>query len=156
MLFRSFVDSHQIQQVVLNILMNAEQAMRDAHGGGHATIRTGPGRGAGTVALWVSDDGPGVPSEFQTRIFDPFFTTKDVGKGTGLGLAVVYAIVQDHGGSIRVTSAPGGGALFHVEFPVAPTVSNTAGALRPSEPLQTRLYEEMLARIQQTDVSAPV
>ena len=99
------VDAHQIQQIVLNLLMNAEQAMLAAHGGGVVTLRTRPGSRDRTVLLEVSDDGPGVPSEFQTRIFDPFFTTKEAGQGTGLGLAVVQAIVQEHGGSIRVTTA---------------------------------------------------
>ena len=73
-----------------------------------------------TLALEINDDGPGVPPDVQAKIFDPFFTTKDVGKGTGLGLTVAYAIVQEHGGRIRVESASGRGASFVVELPVTP------------------------------------
>jgi two-component system NtrC family sensor kinase len=115
---RVFADGHQIQQVLLNLLINAEQAMLGANGGGAMTVRTRHDIGRDIAILEVADDGPGVPSEVQTRIFDPFFTTKEVGKGTGLGLTVAYAIVQEHGGRIRVGTTPGGGATFAVELPV--------------------------------------
>jgi len=116
---RVFADTHQIQQVLLNLLINAEQAMLTASGRGSLIIRTQLGEKADGVILKVVDDGPGVPSDAQTRIFDPFFTTKDVGKGTGLGLTVAYAIAQEHGGRIRVEPTPGGGATFTVELPVS-------------------------------------
>jgi CheY-like chemotaxis protein len=71
------------------------------------------------VVLEINDDGPGIAEDVQSKIFDPFFTTKEVGKGTGLGLTVAYAIVQEHGGRIRLESRPGAGASFFVELPVA-------------------------------------
>jgi PAS domain S-box-containing protein len=116
---RVFADAHQIQQVLLNLLINAEQAMLAANGRGTITLRTHHDPARDAAILEVADDGPGVPSDVQTRIFDPFFTTKEVGQGTGLGLTVAYAIAQEHGGRIRVTPTPGGGATFVVELPVS-------------------------------------
>lgn len=116
-----FADPHQMQQVLLNLVINAEQAMIGTHGRGTLILRTWHDPERNAVVLEVNDDGPGVPDEVQTKIFDPFFTTKEVGKGTGLGLTVAYAIVQDHGGRLTVKSAPGGGASFFVELPVSDT-----------------------------------
>jgi CheY-like chemotaxis protein len=112
-----FADPHQIQQVLLNLIINAEQAMLASHGRGTLIVRTWHDLDRDAAILEVSDDGPGVPDDVQTKIFDPFFTTKEVGKGTGLGLTVAYAIVQEHGGDIRISSEPGKGATFTVEVP---------------------------------------
>lgn len=114
-----FADGHQVKQVLLNLLMNAEQAMLGAHGRGTIVIRTWHDGARQVVVMEVNDDGPGVPDDVQGKIFDPFFTTKEVGKGTGLGLTVAYAIVQEHGGRIRLESKQGGGASFFVDFPVS-------------------------------------
>jgi len=121
-----FADPHQIQQVLLNLIINAEQAMLSAHGRGTLVIRTWHDPTSDAVVLEVHDDGPGVPEDVQPRIFDPFFTTKEVGKGTGLGLTVAYAIVQEHSGRITVKSPEGGGASFCVELPVG------ASSLKPA------------------------
>ena len=114
-----FADGHQIQQVLLNLVINAEQAMLTAHGRGTLVVRTWHDANQESVVLEINDDGPGIPDEVQPKIFDPFFTTKEVGKGTGLGLTVAYAIVQEHGGRIRLESHPEAGASFYVELPVS-------------------------------------
>ena len=129
-----FADPHQIQQVLLNLIINAEQAMLSAHGRGTLVVRTWHDVEREAVVLEVNDDGPGVPPEVQPRIFDPFFTTKDVGKGTGLGLTVVYAIVQEHGGRIRLESSRDRGASFFVEFPIA--AGRTREPAVPASPLE--------------------
>ena len=122
-----FVDAHQIQQVLLNLMTNAEQAMVAANGGGTLVVRTWHEAERDAIVMEIADDGPGVPPDIQAKVFDPFFTTKEVGKGTGLGLTVAYAIVQEHGGRIRVQSAalagaggsaPPGGASFLVDLPI--------------------------------------
>jgi signal transduction histidine kinase/CheY-like chemotaxis protein len=130
-----FADPHQIQQVLLNLIINAEQAMLSANGRGSLVLRTWYDPDRNAVLLEVNDDGPGIPEEVQSKIFDPFFTTKEVGKGTGLGLTVAYAIMQDHGGQISLRSAGGQGASFFVELPAAgvgarrkrPVVAEPAG-----------------------------
>ena len=113
-----FADGHQVQQVLLNLVINAEQAMLAANGRGTIVVRTWQDPERETVILEINDDGPGIPTDLQPKIFDPFFTTKEVGKGTGLGLTVAYAIVQEHGGRIRLESRVGSGASFYVELPV--------------------------------------
>jgi two-component system cell cycle sensor histidine kinase/response regulator CckA len=114
-----FADGHQLQQVLLNLVMNAEQAMLSANGRGVLVVRSWHDAREESVVLEINDDGPGIPDDLQPKIFDPFFTTKEVGKGTGLGLTVAYAIVQEHGGRIRLASNPGSGASFYVELPVS-------------------------------------
>jgi signal transduction histidine kinase/ActR/RegA family two-component response regulator len=128
-----FADPHQIKQVLLNLLVNAEQAMLSENGRGTMTIRTWHDADQESVVLEVNDNGPGVPDQVQAKIFEPFFTTKSVGQGTGLGLTVAYAIVQEHGGRIRIASKKGKGASFFVEFPLTTTVSQKVARPTKSE-----------------------
>jgi signal transduction histidine kinase len=114
-----FADSYQLQQVLLNLIINAEQAMLSANGRGTLVVRTWHDADRECVVLEVNDDGPGIPNDLQPKIFDPFFTTKEVGQGTGLGLTVAYAIIHEHGGRIRLESQPDAGASFYVEVPVS-------------------------------------
>ncbi len=123
-----FSDPHQVKQVLLNLIINAEQAMLAANGRGSLVARSWYDEAQDMVTLEINDDGPGIPEDVRNRIFDPFFTTKAIGKGTGLGLTVAYAIVQEHGGRIRVESTPGDGASFFVSFPARAGVSRTAPA----------------------------
>jgi two-component system NtrC family sensor kinase len=108
-------DSSQIQQVFLNILNNAVDAIGKD---GRITVKTGCNQQDREIAVSISDSGPGIPAEVQTRIFDPFFTTKEVGKGTGLGLSISYSIVEKLGGRIMVASQEGKGTTFTIYLPV--------------------------------------
>jgi PAS domain S-box-containing protein len=104
----------QLKQVFMNIIVNAAEAI---HGSGILTITTSYATYQDTVCVEFTDTGEGIPEENLNRIFDPFFTTKDVGKGTGLGLATSYGIVEEHGGKIRVKSKVGEGTTFTIELP---------------------------------------
>ena len=117
-LSKTIVDAHQLQQVFLNILTNAEQAMLESHGKGTLTIRTRENPQKSRIIIEFSDDGPGIPESHLTRIFDPFFTTKEVGKGTGLGLSLSYGMIKEHGGNIYAQSRPGEGSTFVIELPI--------------------------------------
>ncbi len=130
---RTLADAHQLQQVILNLVVNAEQALQMARGSGNIWIRTR--RAPGTrIALEVADDGPGIPPDVISRIFDPFFTTKPPGLGTGLGLSIAYGIVQEHGGEITVDSPPGQGATFVVELPVVTATPQSPRVESPVRP----------------------
>lgn len=113
-------DKGQMEQVVLNLCINASDAMHDR---GHLTIETFR-NSANEVVLRISDTGEGIPDDIMPYIFDPFFTTKPRGKGTGLGLATVYGIIKQTGGRIDVTSQVGEGAIFTAVFPAAPPLEN--------------------------------
>jgi PAS domain S-box-containing protein len=135
-------DRTQLQQILLNLAVNARDAMP---AGGHLTIRTGRltvgGRFEGGpdlpdgeyVWLEVSDTGQGIPPEALHRIFEPFFTTKAFGQGTGLGLSTVYGIAKQSGGDVMVTSTPGSGAIFRVLFPATAASAPGAVAAVPHE-----------------------
>ena len=117
-------DPHQLMQVFLNLILNAEHAIRDARDKGTLRIRLGKGNNS----VWVSfhDDGPGITKENLPNIFDPFYTTKRPGRGTGLGLSICKSVMKEHKGSIEAANSPDGGAVFTVTLPVSP-VGGDAG-----------------------------
>jgi two-component system, NtrC family, sensor kinase len=112
-------DASQIQQVILNLVMNAAEAMQ-SKGGGRLTVRTLVLADGSGVELCVQDTGEGIASENLSKIFDPFFTTKPEGKGVGLGLAVLYGIIKAHDGEVEVTSRRDQGTSFSVTLPLKP------------------------------------
>src|SRR5213592_3077284 len=107
----------QLEQVFINLLTNARDAVADAP---RKAIRISGSTGSGAVEVSLADSGHVIPPGLERRIFDPFFTTKEVGKGTGLGLSITYGIINEHGGTISVVSPPGEGATFLIHLPLAP------------------------------------
>ena len=119
------VDAGQIEQAVLNLLLNARDAVR-GRPEAMVAVRVGPGvdpdaPGRAMVAFIVEDNGPGIAPADVERVFDPFFTTKEIGAGTGLGLSTAYAIAREHGGGLRYEPRPSGGARFVMTLPVSAT-----------------------------------
>ncbi|PVM93338.1 cell cycle histidine kinase CckA [Caulobacter endophyticus] len=150
-------DKSQLETAVMNLAVNARDAVRAAKGGGVVRIRTArlnedearslgfPGAEGDQAFIEVSDDGPGIPPEVMGKIFDPFFTTKPVGEGTGLGLATVYGIVKQSDGWIHVHSRPGEGAAFRIFLPVhEPTPAQAAAAaVAVAEPPKPRAARDL-------------
>jgi PAS domain S-box-containing protein len=110
-------DPHQLMQVFLNLIVNAEQAIREARDRG--TLRIRLGKGPGTVWVSFHDDGPGIAKENLASIFDPFYTTKRPGRGTGLGLSICKSVMKEHSGNVEAANAADGGAVFTVALPVS-------------------------------------
>ena len=121
-------DSSQIQQVVMNLVMNAAESTSSQEGGS-VQVRTRLSEDKASIIMEVQDDGEGIPAENLTKIFNPFFTTKGEVKGVGLGLAVVYGVINAHGGDVEVESTVGEGTTFRVTLPLDgksdPTTSST-------------------------------
>jgi CheY-like chemotaxis protein len=110
-------DANQLIQVLLNLVTNAEQAIREVRDAGRIQIRAGSN--ASHVSITVQDDGVGIRPEALPRIFDPFYTTKRPGGGTGLGLSICMSIIREHGGNIEAESLPAGGSAFTIYLPAA-------------------------------------
>jgi len=125
--------ANHLEQVMINFLNNAREAMA---GGGRVAVATRRGPREGWVEASITDSGPGIPKEYLMRIFDPFFTTK--AGGTGLGLAVTYGIVKDHGGTIDVESAPGQGTAFTVAFPASDDAARATPEAPPEAPAEAK------------------
>ncbi|MFH1929331.1 MAG: ATP-binding protein, partial [Chloroflexota bacterium] len=151
-LLMTMADPHRLKQVFLNLIVNAQQAMEGAKGGGILTVRTvRPPDRPGTIRIEFEDNGPGIPPEILGRIFDPFFTTKEVGKGTGLGLSICYGIITEHGGTIwaenNVERGKGAesGAIFIVDLPFVPVKEEkTEDEQSPGEVLQDKASLRLL------------
>jgi PAS domain S-box-containing protein len=111
-------DPHQLMQVFLNLVLNAEHAIREVRDKG--TLRIRMGRGEGSVWVSFHDDGPGIPKEILSSIFDPFYTTKRPGRGTGLGLSICKSVLKEHNGTVEAANAADGGAVFTVTLPMSP------------------------------------
>jgi signal transduction histidine kinase/CheY-like chemotaxis protein len=119
---KAMVDPHQIQQVFLNIINNARQAIEGHQPKG--SIRIATETCGQVVRITFQDNGPGIDEKNLSKVFDPFFTTKEIGKGTGLGLSLSYGTVKEHGGAISVRSKPGEGATFVIELPLATAIED--------------------------------
>jgi signal transduction histidine kinase len=126
----TMLDFNQLQQVTVNLLTNAEQAM--AQRGRPGSISIGTRVREGRIEATFTDDGPGIPEKALPQIFEPFFTTKEAGKGTGLGLSICYGILLEHGGAITASNTPGGGACFTIDLPILGPVASP-GAAAPAE-----------------------
>jgi two-component system NtrC family sensor kinase len=127
-----WADPHQLYQVVVNLVTNAQQALRETSPPRRLTLTTRYDPARRLAFLEVADTGPGVPLELQQRIFEPFFTTKPPGVGTGLGLSFCKGIIEGHGGSIGVVSEPGQGTMFRVELPAEAAPQAVTAATMPA------------------------
>ncbi|MCY1647079.1 cell cycle histidine kinase CckA [Caulobacter sp. SL161] len=148
-------DKSQLETAVMNLAVNARDAVRAAKGGGVVRIRTArltrdeaiqlgfPAADGDTAFIEVSDDGPGIPPDVMGKIFDPFFTTKPVGEGTGLGLATVYGIVKQSDGWIHVHSRPNEGAAFRIFLPVYEAPAGAAAVAAAAEPAKPRAARDL-------------
>jgi PAS domain S-box-containing protein len=142
-----FGDRTQLEQVVLNLLNNAEQALhtrtdapqRQTGVAGHVRLRTHSDDQ--NVIIEIEDDGPGIPEDLRSKIWDPFWTTKDEGEGIGLGLAVVHSIISEHEGSISVENAASSGARFVIRLPVAEEIVAPVSTGHANRPLDVLIVD---------------
>ena len=138
---RTMADGAQLQQVFLNIIINAETEMKEVHGKGKLVVKTEAIDD--TIRISFKDNGPGISPENLDRLFDPFFTTREVGKGTGLGLSICHGIITEHNGKIYARSNSGKGATFVVELPVVAEVKQA----EPGKPAIKEVKKVIVAKI---------
>jgi two-component system NtrC family sensor kinase len=132
-----WADGHQLKQVIVNLVTNARQAVQDSAPPRQLRLATRYDERHSSVGIEVADSGPGIPAELRARVFEPFFTTKPDGEGTGLGLALARGMVEGHGGSIEIESAPGEGARFIISLPLGapPESQEESGELQAAGPV---------------------
>jgi two-component system NtrC family sensor kinase len=131
---RFSADPHQLHQVLVNIMANAQHAMRRQPEPRGLTVGARHDAASQTIAVTIADTGPGMPPDVKARIFEPFFTTKPPGEGTGLGLSLCRGIVEEHGGTIRVDSEPGQGTRFTIELPVVRPIAPAEAPADETQP----------------------
>jgi signal transduction histidine kinase len=142
-----WADAHQLHQVLVNLLTNAHHAMRRLPPPRRISLATRLDEARRRVRLTIADTGPGIPTEIRDKIFEPFFTTKPAGEGTGLGLSLCRGIIEEHGGTIDIDSAPGQGATFVIELPpaqraTAGTAVQAAESLPPVPPKRVLVVDD--------------
>ncbi|MCR9271185.1 MAG: ATP-binding protein [Hyphomonadaceae bacterium] len=146
------VDEDQIAQILINILTNAEHALKDAPNAEvHISTRIDPA--TGMIAASFSDNGPGVPKEIRGRIFEPFFTSKPVGEGTGLGLSISHRIALAHGGNLELSESPSGGACFKVSLPRGAAPHTAMAPDQPKRAAQKETHMSVLLVEDEQDVA---
>jgi PAS domain S-box-containing protein len=126
-------DADQLHQVMLNLIINAQQSLQDQPAPRRMRVTSRFDRAAGEIRITVADNGPGIPAQLRARIFEPYFTTKPTGVGTGVGLAVSSGIVEAHGGTLTVDTPAGGGAAFTIALPVGSVEAMGADAAPADE-----------------------
>jgi signal transduction histidine kinase len=142
-----WADAHQLHQVLVNLVTNAHHAMRRLPPPRRISVATRLDGAQGRVQLTIADTGPGIPTDIRDKIFEPFFTTKPAGEGTGLGLSLCRGIIEDHGGTITIETAPGQGATFVIELPLSQRTTaaiavQTAESLQPMSPKRVLVVDD--------------
>ncbi|MGH7807240.1 MAG: hybrid sensor histidine kinase/response regulator, partial [Thermodesulfobacteriota bacterium] len=148
---KTMVDPNQIQQVITNIILNAEQAIVETNKKGRIEIKSRVKNGD-TIQFSITDDGPGIPNEIIGKVFDPFFTTKEPGKGTGLGLSVAYGIIKEHDGVIQVFSEKDSGSRFIIDLPIMEQTQKTITSETLAKIDATTFTEKLVLIVEDEDI----
>jgi two-component system sensor histidine kinase/response regulator len=151
-----WADGHQLHQVLVNLVGNAHHAMRRNPPPRRITIAARHDAPRGRVRLTVTDTGPGIPPEIRAKIFEPFFTTKPAGEGTGLGLSLCRGIIEEHGGTIDVESAPGEGTRFTIQLPVVAAPRGATAGRATDEALPPVSSKRLLVVDDEADIAGVI